>query len=436
MDDRRFDSLVKAAASGASRRSILKGVLGLGGAAVVGGAALDRDADAARRPSPTPKPATCPGNQIPGPSGICTCPGTAPYKCGPDCCTGQVADSYPRAAGHSECCDNACCFGTCYGEELCCPTNMRGHAWDPDPPIASVCDNGECCFLPNVCIDGVCGLPFWCENNDDCGDCETCNPETGQCSSLCTDDLPQCCVNGFGEYCVPAGERCCSSADDCTEPCSYCNDVVRYCVDRCEGAGNCCEGANGDECCAADRCIAGQGCCDEGYIACGGRCCRADVYFCNEQDDCACLPGTEPCGQLPGGCCPDGQCNADGECCVEGTTACGTSCCDNATEICDPSSSTCVCASGTIECNGSCIDGVCCDGDTQACVDLYGYSRHCVQCSGGSCETAPLDFNTCNAARGWCSNGECLACLFYPASCTHGNQCCTGLCAGNQCYVN
>ena len=36
MDDKRFDSLAKMVGKGASRRSIIKGLLGLGGSAVVG----------------------------------------------------------------------------------------------------------------------------------------------------------------------------------------------------------------------------------------------------------------------------------------------------------------------------------------------------------------------------------------------------------------
>ena len=63
MDDRRFDSLVKSLAGGASRRAVLKGLLGLGGAAAVGGTLLEGPAEAARRPTPTPTPLRCPGNQ-------------------------------------------------------------------------------------------------------------------------------------------------------------------------------------------------------------------------------------------------------------------------------------------------------------------------------------------------------------------------------------
>lgn len=428
MDDRRFDSLVKAVALGTSRRRVLKGILGLGGAALVGSAAIEPDAQAARRPTPTPKPIKCPGQQTwDGSACVCTVPpAPGPTVCGPECCN-------PAAVGpaHSECCDNACCYGTCYGEELCCPTNTPAGG---GTPIASVCSNGECCLLPDVCINGVCGTPFRCQNNDDCGDCETCNTNTGQCSYLCTNALPQCCVNGFGEYCIPAGETCCSSADDCTESCSYCNDVVRYCVQRCEGSDACCEGLVADECCAVDRCVPGQGCCTEGYIACGGRCCNASVYAC-EAGDCVCLPGTEACGQLPGGCCPDGQCNDNRDCCAAGTTACGVSCCDNATQTCNQG--ICECAAGLILCEGVCVDAQCCGSDDSMCEDL-GYDLDCVACSNGMCDTASLDFQICGGAqRGYCSNGVCLPCRPQaPApgsSCTYDNECCFGNCLGNQC---
>src|SRR6188472_2835873 len=125
MDDRRFDALVRSLASGHSRRTVLKGLLGLGGLAATG--AAQHTAEAARRPTtPTPVP-RCPGNQTWNGS-ACICPGTL-SKCGPACCN----ESVPRGdAAHSECCDNACCHGECYGEELCCPTGQV------------VCD-GNCC---------------------------------------------------------------------------------------------------------------------------------------------------------------------------------------------------------------------------------------------------------------------------------------------------
>lgn len=110
MDDRRFDSLVKALAKGKSRRSVLKGLFGLGGAAIAGSVLLDADSEAARRPPsiPTPRP-TCPGSQT-WTGSTCECivpPAPGPSRCGPDCCNPAGI-----GAAHSECCENACCFGT------------------------------------------------------------------------------------------------------------------------------------------------------------------------------------------------------------------------------------------------------------------------------------------------------------------------------------
>ena len=426
MDDRRFDQLVKAVASGASRRSVLKGMLGLGGTALVGSAALETGADAARRPTPTPAPARCPGRQVPI-GGVCTCPADAPFKCGPDCCTGDYDD--PPAPNHSECCDQACCFGTCYGEELCCPTNPRGQL----PPLAEFCfGTNQCCLAPDFCcnIDGCCSTVCWggnfdddfcclgddvcpgggtspdicCTNNTTCcgagtdentcvdlsnGGCcavSDCGPvEEGACAWDCSDnqcesvfcgegticcqgecvsssdfqacpaDPNQCCNLETdvccGEACCArnrcnAGQQCCDQSQfvcgqSCcdTGPGALCCGGNTCCVDgKCAGGVTCCTGSDvacGAECCPEERCGVNGGtgapaCCDVGFIACSsGICCRADVYQCaTDGPGCECLPGTEACGLLPGGCCPDGQCNREsGECCVPGTSPCGSTCC-------------------------------------------------------------------------------------------------------------
>lgn len=157
MDDRDFDSLAKSLATARTRRQLLKGLLGIGGIAAIGSVAHNQNqTDAARRPNNTPTPvAKCPGKQT-WDGAKCICPGAARNMCGPDCCIGKSTDSYPRASTHSECCDNACCFGTCSGEAFCCPTNNRSVSGQTLPPLASVCANGECCLLPKVCSNGVC----------------------------------------------------------------------------------------------------------------------------------------------------------------------------------------------------------------------------------------------------------------------------------------
>ena len=143
MDERRFDALTRRLGQGVSRRSLIKGFLGLAGAAVAGG---QLRAEAARRPTPTPKPVTCPGNQTWNGS-ACVCP-TGATNCGPDCCP----------VGQAECCDNACCFGRCYGEELCCPSSQEFC------PVS-----GECCPVGwTCCPDFGCIAPGQCCTDSDC----------------------------------------------------------------------------------------------------------------------------------------------------------------------------------------------------------------------------------------------------------------------------
>ena len=152
MDDRRFDSLVKSFAGGTSRRSVFKGFLGLGGATVVGGSLADAQRGAARRPTPYPQTIQCPGQQI-WTGTACVCPGTAPSKCGPACCTNSITP--PNTPAYSECCDNACCFGHCYGEELCCEFPLvfceaQNECCTPDKHQccgAEGCCDHECCPL-------------------------------------------------------------------------------------------------------------------------------------------------------------------------------------------------------------------------------------------------------------------------------------------------
>jgi len=212
MDDRRFDSLTKALAGGASRRSVLKGILGLGGAAALGGTLLEGPAEAARRPTPTPKPVKCPGNQTWNKtSHACACPPNL-SQCnldgGPACCNDQLAAA--GDPGYSTCCDNACCNGTCYGEELCCRTNNRTGGL---PPTHQLCD-GACVDLTvagNCCDDGDCGNPCQVCNHTSHICVDRCDAQTQVC---CTEQAgPGVCVTGSccpGAPCPNAGETCCA----------------------------------------------------------------------------------------------------------------------------------------------------------------------------------------------------------------------------------
>jgi hypothetical protein len=140
MDDRRFDSIARSLASGASRRQVLKGALGLGaGAATL---VLTNDADAARRGYPG----------LPWVSPPCrpSCDGST---CGDDGCGGLCA------------CGIGC---TCLADDL--P--------DPPPDTPRICAEntiwtpGEPCTDPQFACDPNSAWP-------------TCEPVTGACILAC-----------------------------------------------------------------------------------------------------------------------------------------------------------------------------------------------------------------------------------------------------------
>jgi hypothetical protein len=426
MDDRRFDSLVRALAEGKSRRSVLKGFLGLGGAAAVGGTLLEGGTDAARRPTPTPTPVRCPGNQTPV-NGVCTCPASAPFECGPDCCTSEAGG--PPTPTHSECCDNACCFGTCYGEELCCPTNDRSAGEFPIPPTHKICEsavNGtECCELDAPCceVDGCCDTVCWAGNAFCCSQEAFC-PGGGSVEDICCvnvgDQLFACCNGGTDArfcYDTSVDGACCTDAD-CGDPCLVCNAATNICEPRCDAENEvCCTGLPGPgvcitgECCSFDDCGEGRACCD----AASGTLC-VDQTFC--PNSCS---AESPCI----GCstCIDGLCF---EGCAEGEECCWT----EAGDQCFPA--------GTCGPNGCVCDGgldCCVIDDEFTCVDLSQPGACCTDADcGDPCQVCNLQGLTCEALCGagqnCCVEDEVAYCTAAPCECDRmcsdaGLDCCT-----------
>lgn len=387
MDDRRFDAFVRQLANGQSRRTLLKGLLGLGGVALAGTATAGT-AGAARRTTPTPKPVGCPGIQAWNGT-ACDCPGSL-TNCGPDCCNTTVPRGNPA---HSECCDNACCFGECYGEERCCPTGQV------------VC-SGNCCAQGEVCFQGECRQCTIC--GDDC----------------CHGDTPKCCQNDQISICVAADVTCCTSDDDCsarnscdgavahrftclgavcTESVQDCNGVDPCSTYRCDTGfclvdrdPNCCTSA--DQCqpidsCTPASCLDNRTCnavssCGAGQTCCNGACVSADTHCCSRDEDCdalstcdglmltvyscergACTPSQVDCGGTDP--CTHYVCSAQGGGCLASTDA---SCCSSnnqctAVDLCTP--------------------GLCLDNHTCNAVSACGTDEVCCEsglCSqGGSC---------------------------------------------------
>ncbi len=406
MDDRRFDHLSRALASGRSRRQVLKSLLGFGAATVAGGLGSG-SANAARRPTPTPKPATCPGLQVSSGSG-CVCP-EGRSVCGPDCCDTPAA-----------CCDNACCpDGTvCIGEELCCPAE-------------AMC-GGVCC-LNGRCFGGVC-----CDAAFVCGD-TCCNAPGFQC---CDSSCKQCCSDAHcasTEYCSVTGV----CAPGCNED-SDCAHLSTGCI-----AGVCLDNA----CVAVDTC--GHGSC------CGSACldCESESTFCLSS---TCDPASSSCIRKsindeqtcaePGNLCVDYRCRL-GQCTNVSLLICPSQTADGcAASACDPSTGDGgpvepFAANGTPCPGGTCAGGVCCTGCN---VDGVCYQEGdtepgnlCNSCQPAfrrdgwfpvSCPTPPLDFcerMACNPESGTCSiaavdDGE--ACPLFSTS-----QCLSGVCVAGRC---
>ncbi len=225
MDDRRFDSWVKSLARARNRRSVLGGIAGLGSVALAG-AAHPPDASAARRPAPAPKPvAHCPGQQL-WTGASCICPDPLDV-CGPDCCNDSALAG---TRDHSECCDNACCVGHCYGEELCCPWPRAFCEITSEccPDSAACCADSGCCDTNAgrccaVFETDVCRAFDLCCADADCVDFanSTCDLATGQC--VCT---PDTCSGQFGAACGSDVDNGCGGVIDA---CSCANSPLVIC---------------------------------------------------------------------------------------------------------------------------------------------------------------------------------------------------------------
>lgn len=140
MDDQRFDTFVRALASGSNRRQIMKGVFGLGAGAVVGALVATNEADAARRGFPGPRIFPCEPQCDGTTCGSDGCGGTC--SCGIDCsCLAAVLPDAPP------------------GTPRICVANIE---WDPNAP----------CTIPEAACDPNSAFP-------------TCEPISGACVELC-----------------------------------------------------------------------------------------------------------------------------------------------------------------------------------------------------------------------------------------------------------
>jgi hypothetical protein len=356
MDDRRFDALVKRLAVSADRRGFVKGLLGLGGAALVGTTLPGGVADAARRPaSSTSTPINCPGDQYPF-NGKCICAPNEAETCGADCCL----------IGVSTCCDGACCHGYCYGEELCCPTGRHfcdvtneccrdGEKCCPGigcyRPDRQCCTDDECAPYSGICTPEICGPDHVCVSTFDCRLDTSCCDRNGDCftdpclpDGTCGPSVADCRLGPVG-VCCPNGGQCLADGKCCWPTKTTCNpgECGEF-PDGCGGRIDCgsCPGGefcqNNQTCCVLPRCFSNS--CGVIDIGCGapvdcgacpaGNICRSD-HTCCPARTCS----TDQCGEIPDGCggwvdcgdCPNGHfCRENNLCCapIPCTDRCGT----------------------------------------------------------------------------------------------------------------
>jgi hypothetical protein len=394
MDGRRFDRVTRALASGASRRSVLRGLLGLGGAAVAGTVTDDR-ADArtvGTRPTirpPQPPPPTTTTSPRPTTTTADPCPPPG-YRCGLDCCAREleccdgeccspgsvcltrVFDEGPSVEEEVCClegqtCDNRCCDGECYTPLGSAATGFGRSCC----PAGGIVCNGDCCTGEELCgPDGVCCIP-------------------ADSNQVCDDDA-DCCGNLIcspNQFCVPPSTTTTTTSSPATT-------TEAPCV---QGPGF--------ECCNTSDCV------ELGYgsVDCVG--CRRDSQ--TGETSCIVLDTGESCG--PGVFCCNGFCTS------------GPQCADQ------------VCCFG-----GDCTEGECCD--TFDCVELgYGNSPDCVSCTAGhACVVVPND-TICGinpsavCCSGFCTTGTaCEAptttepplCVSLGGACGSSSpSCCEGICS-------
>jgi hypothetical protein len=269
MDGQRFDQLARLVGQGASRRNVVKGLLGL----IAGGV----------------------GVALKGERALAGC-----QSLGMEC--------NPEIIGH--CCGN-----------ICLPTIGDGPAYTCQRPCSSVGDpcstTGEgglldCC-AGYVCTEGVCAEigPQVCSADTDCDPCHACID--GACVWQCAGVCESCdASSGAHGTCVfdcrasDSGSGCCESNGTCSQETGTCQVPAECAVDAdCLANGGvdgvppiCCNGTCVDaECCGDDT----DGRCSTGSTCTEGVC----VSTCSGDGDCA--SGT--C------CCNDGSCSAD--CCAD-----------------------------------------------------------------------------------------------------------------------
>lgn len=362
--------------------------------------------------------------------------------------------------------------------------------------IPENCDNQCISFWveckENDCIGKKLITRCLCDDNGDCGECETC------INGICVEDCPkELCLNDTCVDCTedsqcPCNQKCvqgkcvcdpgtktcpsdpdccveCCNSDDC-EDCEVC--IGGTCTPKDCGEGECVT-VDGEDCCAEcatnfhckkedpNSCCFNSGTCEatceccEGFVydSCKEKCVPIPPNSCSTEIDCGLCQSCDnidPCTGL-GVCraiqCPfgyvlafiDGQCRCVPECDCDDPTSC-----DSNRDLCtsqfilEPNK--CGCINCGDSCITGCLDGCICDGNDN-CVPpcCSGFCENAGDCDDDvNCGCGCLD-NTCvECDLLSCANNDCdeaLGCVCINGRCTKTPGC-TGNCVdANDCAL-
>jgi hypothetical protein len=239
VDETRFDDLTRALAGTASRRSLLRTLLGAGVASGLA-AAGELSAAALAGARHKHKKKHC----------------SADRKCEDFCC-----------AKETFCCDPA--SKTCCAKgDACCNAGSGA---------------GSCCTAPNTCAD-----PY----GDDQAPSECCPPDRSWTSDA---GVSRCCP--AGTRAMPDGGAstnggpCCPTDSFCAGHC--CADGASCIDNQCCAAAQVCN----NTCCAPGRACCMNRCYLAPAVACGTACCENGDHCCDTPQGQSCWPPDYPCGR-------------------------------------------------------------------------------------------------------------------------------------------